>query len=57
MNTYRGERIRFRRSNEKGYLSYVGVSCNSRDVLECFIREFRNNATEIKEESDRRDYI
>lgn len=42
---------------EKGYLSYVGISCKSREVLQEFIKEFRNRAGFIKEESNGRLYI
>lgn len=42
---------------EKGYLSYVGISCKSREVLQEFIIEFRNRAAFIKEESNGRLYI
>lgn len=46
-----------RRETEKGYLSYVGISCKSREVLQEFIIEFRRRATFIKEESNGRIYI
>jgi vacuolar-type H+-ATPase subunit I/STV1 len=45
------------RNIEKGYLSYVGVSCNSLKDLKDFIEEFRSKATYIKEEANERIYI
>ena len=42
---------------EKGYLSYVGVSCKSPELLIDFIRQFRKYASYIKEEANGRDYI
>jgi hypothetical protein len=54
LNPYSGERDR---QNEKGYLSYVGVTCNSRETLQHFIEEFRNRASYIKGESNVREYI
>jgi hypothetical protein len=51
---YNGKR---NRDSEKGYLSYVGVTCNSRQTLKNFIEEFRSKATYIKGESNAREYI
>jgi hypothetical protein len=45
------------RHNEKGYLSYVGVSCEDLKDLKDFIKEFRSKATYIKEEANGRIYI
>ena len=45
------------RKPEKGFLSYVGVSCKSTSVLQEFISEFRIKAAFIKEESNGRVYI
>jgi len=45
------------REPEKGYLSYVGVSCESPQLLQKFIKEFRDRATYIKGESNARQYI
>jgi len=45
------------RPNEKGYLSYVGVSCEDLKYLKDFIEEFRSKATYIKEEANERIYI
>ncbi|NBP15272.1 hypothetical protein EBU95_12860 [bacterium] len=45
------------RHPEKGYLSYVGVSCESPQLLQKFINEFRGRATYIKGESNARVYI
>lgn len=44
-------------SHERGYLSYVGISCDSTTLLQDFIDEFRKRATYIKEEANRRYYI
>jgi hypothetical protein len=45
------------RPNEKGYLSYVGVSCDDLKDLKEFIKEIRSKATFIKEEANGRIYI
>jgi hypothetical protein len=39
-----------------GYLGYVGVECNSPDLLTTFLDRFRELATDIKEESNARVY-
>ena len=38
-------------------LDYVGVECDSAELLREFIVEFRKRATNIKEESNGRVYI
>jgi hypothetical protein len=45
------------KDKEVGYLSYVGVTCNSRETLKHFIEEFRAKASYIKGESNFREYI
>ena len=42
---------------ETGYLAYVGVECNSPNLLSTFLRAFREHASFIKEESSVRGYI
>ncbi len=42
---------------ETGYLAYVGVECNSPNLLSTFLKAFREHATFIKEESNAREYI
>lgn len=39
------------RDPEKGYLSYVGIECDSEDLLEDFVKLFREKALDIKGES------
>jgi hypothetical protein len=41
---------------ETGYLGYVGVECNSPDLLTTFLEEFRASATYIKGECNARVY-
>ena len=43
--------------SEKGYLSYIGVSCKLHEILIEFIRQFRKYAEYIKEEANSRYYI
>jgi hypothetical protein len=40
-----------------GYLAYVGVECNSPNLLSNFLKAFREYATLIKEESNVRVYV
>jgi len=42
---------------DRGMLGYVGITCNSKNLLERFISEFKSHATYIKDESDRREFI
>jgi hypothetical protein len=42
---------------QTGYLSYVGVECNSPNLLSTFLRAFREHASYIKEESNARVYV
>jgi len=42
---------------KRGFLGYVGISCNSSKLLQDFINTFRRMATYIKNESNKRDYI
>ncbi len=42
---------------ETGYLGYVGLECNSPDLLTTFLEEFRAVAADIKAESNGREYI
>lgn len=56
-NPLTGKHHNIHREIEKGYLSYVGISCESPEILQEFINEFRKNASYIKEESNARQYI
>ncbi len=42
---------------ETGYLAFVGVECNSPNLLSTFLRAFREHASLIKEETNARVYI
>lgn len=56
-NPLTGEYYNSSRQSEKGYLSYVGVSCDSTKLLQEFINAFRSKASYIKGEANSRDYI
>jgi hypothetical protein len=56
-NPITGEYIGSCRDNEKGYLSYVGISCEKLDILKLIISEFRIRATFIKDEHNARIFI
>ncbi len=58
-NPITGEYLRkdMRQQSEKGYLSYVGVSCTSIETLQRFLSEFKSKASFIKGESNNREYI
>lgn len=56
-NPITGEYYSSGRHKERGYLSYVGITSKSTEVLKSFLREIRNKATFIKGESNVREYI
>lgn len=56
-NPLTGEYYNGSRDSEVGYLSYVGISCANTSLLQHVILSFREHATYIKEESNRRNYI
>jgi hypothetical protein len=56
-NPITGESCINRHEAVKGYLSFVGISCDSPKLLQEFINEFRQKASYIKGESNCREYV